>query len=76
MNIREPVEEENKKNNDSLTVPYYPANRSACQRKNQQKKNKKNKNKNKKEKKKKHTDRTQTKLNAPRDRYNEKTLPQ
>ena len=40
------------------------------------KRTKKNKNKNKKEKKKKHTDRTQTKLNAPRDRYNEKTLPQ
>ena len=62
--MRERVEVENKKNNDSLSTPCYPVNRYCLLKKLSI------------EKKRKNADRIQTKLNAPNFGYNVKILSQ
>ena len=74
MNVRERVEVENKKNNGSLSLPYYLWIVSVCQGKYRQKKKKKKKER--KKKKEKDAGSAQTKLNPSHVRYNIKTLPQ
>ena len=61
---------ENKKKNDSLSLPCYPMDRQSLLRKIPIE------NERKKKERKKNTDRTLTKLNAPHVRYNVKILPQ
>ena len=70
MNVPERVEEENKKNKDSLSLPCNPVNRQCLSRKIPTEKE------NKDERTKKNTGRTQIKLNTPHARYNVKMLLQ
>ena len=72
MNVRERVEGEDKKNNDSLSILFYTVNLSSVCQGNTDRKRKEKEERNKE----KNTDRAQTKLNSPHVRYNGKILPQ